>query len=798
MRLVGGVWYEARAQLRRRWRATFVLVAIVGIAGGIVLTTIAGARRSSTAYERFRQETLASDLDVAFEEPPGGDLEAAAAAVEELPQVAAFTRTVFPFIVPAGSGLYPYLEFLAVAPADDQFGNDIDRARVLAGRVPAADDADEIAITEAYAIESGLEVGDEVEFESFARDQMDPLFTTGDAGPPAGPRFTLEVTGIIGVPTFLSESTSSFQPRVLLSPAFAEQRSKGLAVYPGGFTLRLQNGADDVAEVSAELRAMFPDTRLELTPASEVDRKIQSSIDVIVSALLLCALAALAAGSVAVLQALTRHLSTQAEDGGALSAVGMTFRDRWLALAVTVVPVTIAGAALAVGLAIVASPLMPVGVARRAEPDLGVSFDATVLVLGGLGIALVTLGLGVVAAFTGARRTSAARTRSTRSRSAGARTGPILPPASIGIGMALEPRDGTGWAVRSALGGVAFGVAGVVAVLVFTASVGTLVDTPLRYGAPFDAAVVGFSGDVLAEGGEELLADPDVDALGVMRSGIVLVDGAEVNSHAVESLKGDVSLTMLDGRVPERPGEVVVGSTTLADIGAELGDEVEVDGARETMQATVVGTAVFPIIDERSSPGRGALLHGDDLRRISAGRELNDDVVLRWADGVDVEAANGALAERTGTEVFSPRLPADVNNLREVEALPRLLAVFLGALGALAALHALATTVRMRRRDLAVLRTLGLRRRQLTSVVSWEASVIGVLGLVVGVPLGLVAGRLVWRDVASGLGVVDDPVIPIAAIAIVVVAALVLVNLAALAPSRAARNVRPAAVLRAT
>jgi hypothetical protein len=66
---VGAAWYRARAVLRRRWRASVLLVALVGLAAGIVLTTVAGARRSSTAYERFRRETLAGDLDITIDGP---------------------------------------------------------------------------------------------------------------------------------------------------------------------------------------------------------------------------------------------------------------------------------------------------------------------------------------------------------------------------------------------------------------------------------------------------------------------------------------------------------------------------------------------------------------------------------------------------------------------------------------------------------------------------------------------------------------------------------------------------------
>ena len=60
-------------------RAKGDFAALVGLIGGVLLTTVAGARRSSTAYERFRQDTLASDLDIAFDGPPTEDIDAAKA-----------------------------------------------------------------------------------------------------------------------------------------------------------------------------------------------------------------------------------------------------------------------------------------------------------------------------------------------------------------------------------------------------------------------------------------------------------------------------------------------------------------------------------------------------------------------------------------------------------------------------------------------------------------------------------------------------------------------------------------------
>jgi hypothetical protein len=787
--------------VQRRWRALLLLVLLVGIVGSVVLTTIAGARRSSSAFDRFRQETLASDLDVAFDGPPAAGLEAAAEAVRALPKVVALERLDYPFIVPAGSGFYPYLDFLAAVNVDDSDATEINRPRLLEGRAPDPAHADEIAIVETYARESGLRVGDRAEFESFAPAQLEPLFTTGDAGPPAGPRFTFVVTGVLDAPTFLSESSGDFTPRVFLSPAFRAAHGDEVATYSGGFSVRLRGGAADADEVTETLRRMFADsTTLEVTPSSEVDRKIESGIDVIVTALALCALVAVVAGAVAIAQALARHFGSQVASERALAARGMTRLERVASQVLTTVPVAVLGAAVAVGGSVLASPLTPVGIARRAEPDPGISVDRAVVLLGFVGVVIATLALAVLAAQAVDRRArladDGAQARPSRLMVALRRTS-LAPQATTGVGMAVEPRGGTAWAVRSALLGVVFGVAGVIAVLVFVASVDGLVASPEHYGSPFDAAVSGFSGDLMQEGGAALLDDPRASGVALGLGGLGRVGGVEVNTYAVESLKGDIALPLLTGHQPSGGAEVVLGTSTLEHAGVTVGDEVDIEGARRTLRATVVGTAVFPVVDERSAPGRGVLLGREDFERISAPDEVNADVLIRWADGVDVDTANHDLAEATGTEVFAPRLPSDVNNLRDVKELPRLLAAFLALLAALAVVHALLSTVRMRRHELAVLRSLGFESRQLGSTLVWQASTIGLIGLTIGVPLGVIAGRFVWEAVTGGIGVVDAPVAPAVPILVVLIAALVVLNIAATVPSRRARKIAAAAVLSA-
>jgi ABC-type lipoprotein release transport system permease subunit len=105
--------------------------------------------------------------------------------------------------------------------------------------------------------------------------------------------------------------------------------------------------------------------------------------------------------------------------------------------------------------------------------------------------------------------------------------------------------------------------------------------------------------------------------------------------------------------------------------------------------------------------------------------------------------------------------------------------------------------VRRRPRDFALLKTLGFTRRQLGGAVAWQSSVIVVIGLVIGVPLGIAAGRWLWLAFAHELAAVPDPTIPAGSIALAAVAALVLANLVAALPGRRAARTPAAEALRA-
>ena len=94
------------------------------------------------------------------------------------------------------------------------------------------------------------------------------------------------------------------------------------------------------------------------------------------------------------------------------------------------------------------------------------------------------------------------------------------------------------------------------------------------------------------------------------------------------------------------------------------------------------------------------------------------------------------------------------------------------------------------------MKALGFAPRQLAAVVAWQSTITALVGVVVGVPVGIILGRQLWTLFARNFDAVPDATIPVVSVVLVAVGALVFANLAAL-PGRIAARTPTALVLRA-
>jgi predicted lysophospholipase L1 biosynthesis ABC-type transport system permease subunit len=150
-----------------------------------------------------------------------------------------------------------------------------------------------------------------------------------------------------------------------------------------------------------------------------------------------------------------------------------------------------------------------------------------------------------------------------------------------------------------------------------------------------------------------------------------------------------------------------------------------------------------------------------------------------------------------GVEFGPPDPLTELFELRQVRILPILLGVLLAVLAVGAVGHALATAVRRRSHDLAVLRALGMTQWQCRWAVVTQATVLAVVGLVFGVPIGLAVGRSVWRAITDYTPLQYVPPTALTTMLLVGPVALLVANALAAWPARRAARMQISRILRA-
>ena len=573
---------------------------------------------------------------------------------------------------------------------------------------------------------------------------------------------------------------------------------------------------------------------LEVYDAPAIEAQAQRAIAPEAVALgafgLIAGLVALIVGA----QSVSRQLRDRDREAAVLRALGAgpasAAADGTAGIAMAVV----AGAALAVAVAVGLSPFSLFGPVRQVEPGRGLYLDATVLGLGALALILGLAALTAVLAYRQAPHRAAARSGGGRGSAlvrAGVAAG--LPPAGLaGLRFALESgRGGAAVPVRAVIAGAVLAVTVGVATLTFGASLDTLVGHPSLYGWNFSYALYSTDGwgpfpprltDPVLDRDRDIAASTGVYFLTVQ------IDGQTV-PVILSPTRAAITPRPLSGHALDGPGQIVLGPATLAQLHQRVGGQVTVQlgPVIRNERLRIAGTAALPAIGDtfsiHPSLSTGAILPLQAVSKAaldSAGQYSGPNAILiRMRPGVSPAAGLASLERITryyNATVHAPRIvaqagvsaleleasalppqrPAEIVNYRSMGAMPAILAGGLVA-GAVAALGlTLVASVRRRRRDFALLKTLGFTRGQLAQAVAWQATVIAGTGLLLGIPLGIAAGRWVWIVFARQLSAVPLVAVPAVTITLCGLAGLVLVNLIAALPGRAAGRTAAALVLR--
>ena len=782
MRTAIALW--VRSEVGRRWKALVALGILAGLVGGLAMAAVAGARRTDTAYQRYREATGRADAIVFG--TLAGIFPADYTPVRELPEVEHAGEFA---LAPLGVEGFPTLGTLAAN--DDRLYRTVASPLLVTGRLPDPRRDDELVVNRSAAKQLGLGVGDRVRVVSSTDlfDRTAPLGT--------GPSVEATVVGI-GDSAMELIFGGGEEPGFIPSAALLGDHPE--IPRAGNLVVRLRPGTDVGAFGQRAAEAMGV-PYLPVRDLAEDTKRITHGTDLERTALLLFAAAVAVAGIVLVGQALGRSVYALAQPASALRALGFTRKALVSGFVLALSLTAVTGALTALGTALALSRWFPIGLAGRLEPDRGLHADWPVVLAGAVTIGLMVM----VGACLSAVRATSSRTRvavATRRSPVAAlrRLGATPLPAVIGAGLALERGEGErALPVRPALAGAVAAVLGVVGAFGLLHGIDDALARPERSGQFWHAEMLPGEGQTVEELVTGVAADEQMSDVYLVRNSDVDLDGVGVPLYALIPRRGSRTFMVLEGRPPAIADEIVLGPATARALGKEVGDPVIVEGA-DAREVRVVGKGLFTQTPHFSFD-QGAWMSVDGFDAVAPpGDGTRDEGVLaRFTPGVPVEAGIAGLAERLGSnvEIEPAGVPQDVALLGNVRILPKALAGFLVLLGLGALGHVLATAVRRRRHDLAVLRALGFRPLQVGGCVAWQAVTVALVALLVGVPLGIATGRWSWRWVSDATPLLYVPPLATAVVALSVPAALVLAGVMAALPAHRAARLRPADVLRA-
>jgi FtsX-like permease family len=788
---VGAVRLVFGAELRRRWRSWLILVVLIAGVGGLVLASAAAGRRTATAFPRF-VASHGYDVYIYNQKPVRG--------LSRLPGVSSVTAIGNP-----ASGQPTCACITHAIPSGDFYINELSPSalrrvvKLVAGQMPAESSPHDVLASFTFQQDYGVHIGSVIHVPLYASSQL-PALSTGANVAPSGPTVSLHVVGI-GAAEMEFPSGTTPEYDLFTTPAFARAVNKRVP-HASVYLIRLRHGTSSLPRFAAAVGSLH---LVYVSNQASAAAAVTASIHP--QAVGWWALAALAAlvGLAVIGQALGRQSVVESEEYPSLVALGLPRRHLVVLGTARNLVVALVGAAGALIVAFALSPLTPVGEARLAEPSTGLAFDPLVLLLGALATVVVVLLLGIWPAVRASRVQIDGQRASDAHRSSivakVAATG-APPSAVIGVRHALERgRGAASLPVGTALFGSALAVMALCATVVFADSLTHLTATPALYGSDYQLS---FSSSNGGPGNPTswvamLKRDHSITAIMLAASDEVSINGHDVLALAGKPVRGPMLISKVDGRLPTGENDMTLGVTTLHQVGAHVGSVLGVTvqrptGGSRTVLFRVVGTASFP-----SDAGGGGLGTGSAFtmagylnavcppgpqqsgcRRAFAASQ-NFVVLARATSGRKGQAAIARyVAQDSATR---PTVPTSLVNFGEAVNFPLILGCALAVFGVATLLHLLVVSVVRRRREMGLLKALGFVSVQVGAAVLWQATTVALVGIVVGVPLGIVVGRVVWNAFATNLGAVPVAAVPGLTIVALTIGVLVVANVLAVIPA---------------
>ena len=815
----------------RQSRATFMgMVIVLALIGGTGLASLATARETQDSFTTLLARSNPAQLNVTIFAPNITPL------LERLPGVrhvegSLYSMAAFPLSKTGAVEEPRGLLSGKVTPLGSIGGEyfNQDKVSVVAGRLANPKRKDEFVATAAAEKLMGWHVGQTITMGFYDDTQLSS--TSPSALKHPRERVVEHLVGTVAFYDDLAQDEVDRLPTWLLfTPPITAPLNKGAQYID--YALQLRSGAS-VSRVERELaKAVPPKVTYTVQTSSSEESQVNLSVRPEALALGIFGLLVVLSALFIALQLIARELRANRDEQEVMRALGA------LRLAIVLdatAPLALAclfGSALALVVAVGMSPLSPLG---PVHPVLSGSIHLnTTVVVPGCALLLVVAVLGGILL---AYRSIPGRRESTLAVSGGSRVARFGAGAGLGasavagLHFAFESGRGRrGAPVRSVLVGVALSVALLTTTLTFGAGLSTLVAHPRLYGWNWDYALSNTGGGVPPASMKALTRSPHVAGWSPVTFGDVQINGQTVPAM-LEPSRAAVAPPLLSGHEVDAKDQIVLGQSTLTALHKKVGDHVTLRyGTKADAPAyvaptrlTIVGSATLPAVGRSQelhpSMGTGAVLDSAVINKGLYDTLLEnlvvsdiDMVLVRLRPGTTPDEGRAVMdqAALTGDKVYralpngegegismtvlAVQYPAEIINYRSIGDIPLFLSLGFALGVVIAFAFTVVSLVRRRRRDLALLKTLGFTRRQLSECIAWQASATVLTGLAVGIPLGVLAGRWLWDEFARQIYAVPFATIPTVSLVVLAAGALVVANVIAYIPGRNAARVAAVAL----
>ena len=453
-----------------------------------------------------------------------------------------------------------------------------------------------------------------------------------------GPATKVRVVGVVRLPLDPVVSFAS-GPLLMLGPGWAGAHLDQVAPFFYNALVRLRHGAADLPAFREHVAETYGRDDIPIQNLADDAKRVQQSLALERTALLLFVAAVLIASLVLVGQAFLRSAQAGTDAIPALNSMGLGPRDliTGLALPHLLTAVVAAGTTLVATAAL--SGTFPIGLARRLDPDPGLHLRPGYLIVGALAVVLASVAAAIAASWL-AVQASLGRRRVRRTRVVGVVTRAGAPvPAAVGASLALEqPALSGGAQVRPALMAGIAGVLGVVGAFTLVAGIDDALTNPSRAGISWDVEVL----DAPREAATSIGADARVRDVTIVDRLPTLVSGQEAPVYALDHVKGNLAFTVLHGREPAGADEIMLGTRTAKQVGASIGDEVEVGEPGRALRVVGIGLLAQTA---HSSFDEGALVSASILPDVAPPQPDDDSPPSLIVLGLEASADRDAVIE---------------------------------------------------------------------------------------------------------------------------------------------------------